>query len=180
MPIDSCCGCWDLKKGSLAIGIFYLVLMILGVIAAIIMLAASEALIGQPLRDSGLYSTLQVDQWIGFIRGITIGVLIVALLLLLIYALLVRGVLVDSPCLILMWLIFHGIFLVIGTILHIWGVASAAMVGVAVPIVVAVAGLLFDVLQWYWLVVVAKHYQNLRDEDMARKIGRVHPSTVDA
>lgn len=177
MALTGCCGCYDLRRGSLAIGIVHLVFAVLGLLAAIVVLAASESLLRQPMVDMKM-SNEWINWAMALARGISITGLCFALVMVCVSAALIRGVMTSNACLMLIWIIIYGILFVLMTIGHFIGFIGACVSGYAGPIVSSLVGLLIDALVWYWFAVVVQHYHNVRDEEAAIKMNRVRPAMM--
>ena len=63
MGLTSCCRCLDLRQGSQAIGIFYVVVSALGTLLSIIFLAVGPQILTRPLL-----SRIDMDTLISLIR----------------------------------------------------------------------------------------------------------------
>ena len=150
--LTGCCGCFDLRNGSKAVGITHLVLGSLSLISEI----AGTAMLMQ-----------REDTRNRITSGVVVQIVLqfgVSILYLLFNSLLVHGVENNRRGMLLAWLIFSGI-------LH--GLQS---VGVAIVFVVAcvygVVWLIFVILAvagligvfWYWFVVVLHCHQEMREE----------------
>ncbi|KAF0311505.1 putative ATP-dependent RNA helicase DDX31 [Amphibalanus amphitrite] len=87
--------------------------------------------------------------------------LIMSVLMLIASALLIYGVQTASECLVLTWMILHGIMLTLSTIGNLYQLIATISNGFAVPIVLAVLSLLWVGVQWYWYAVVVFFYRSM-------------------
>ena len=160
MGLTSCCRCFDLRRGSLVIGITYVALSTLGVLLFTVFIALGPAVLIQPLLTAG-----QLDfTWVSFLLAIRVLLwvsLVTSLLTLIISALLIRGAVIDSSCLVLIWLIVQGVVLVLSSVGYIYQLITAIGTGHWLWIVLTVLSLFWVVVQWYWFAVVISYYQML-------------------
>ena len=180
MALTSCCHCLDLRKGTMAIGIFYVIMCALGILLSVVFLAVGPEMIIRPL----IFSKIDFSTVIAILFAIRILLwvtLILCVLLLFISGLLIRGVTIESPCMVLTWLIAQGIVLVLATIGYIYQLIAAIGSGAALSITIAVFSLIWAAVQWYWFAVVVAFYQLVSATDTMQKIlqpgmNRVQPT----
>ena len=177
MGLTSCCAWLDLRRGSLAIGIVHVTVNALCVMLSVVFLALGPELLLRPLVLSkidfrtivALLFALRILLWVS---------LIVSVLMLIVSALLIRGVLIASECMVLTWLVAHGLVLVLGSIGYVYQLITAIGSGVAVPIVLALLAIVWAVVQWYWYTVVLFFYRTIGAQDVVEKVQPTGASRV--
>ena len=176
MGLTSCCGCGDLRGGTVAIGFVYVVLSMLGILfSAIVLVLGPEILIRSSLpKDldnpqltdvhvkvtAAIVTVLRIQLWVTLVFSV-VTLLVNAVLILMI----------DNTCMALTWLIVQGILLVLGTLGFIYQLIAVFSSGSAVAITVALIAASLIALQWYWYAVVRAYYQ------MMKMVGRVQPTS---
>ena len=145
--LTGCCGCFDLRDGSRAIGITLLVLHV-SEVANIVHLSQRE-----DLRNNTAVVTLVVFQIFFYILHLVMN------------ALLVHGVNKSSRGMLLAWLIYSGIVTGLQSIGVLIGFILACISGIwwLVLLVLAVAGLI--AVFWYWFVVVLHYYEETKEKN---------------
>ena len=162
--LTTCCPCLDLRRGCLAIGVTYVIVSILSLTVSIVFLALGPEMLLLPLLRSGIdFATLATFIWA--LRFILWVMVIISVLMLVINALLIRGVQVGNECLVLFWLVANGILLVLTSIGYLYQLITAISGGAAAAIVLALLTAVWAGLQWYWYVVVLSFYRALAAGD---------------
>ena len=139
MGLTSCCRCLDLRRGSIAIGIFYVAVSALGILLSIVFIAVGPEIIIRAL----LFGQIDFHTAIAIIFAMRILLwvsLILCVMMLIVSALLIRGVLINNSCMVLTYVIVQGLVLVLGTIGYIYQLITAISSGVALSITLAVLG----------------------------------------
>ena len=180
MGLTSCCRCLDLRRGSIAIGIFYVAVSALGILLSIVFIAVGPEIIIRAL----LFGQIDFHTAIAIIFAMRILLwvsLILCVMMLIISALLIRGVLIDNSCMVLTYVIVQGLVLVLGTIGYIYQLITAISSGVALSITLAVLSMLCAAVQWYWYTVVVYYYQIMVASETVEKVtgygvNRVQPT----
>ncbi|KAI8481127.1 hypothetical protein Bbelb_411410 [Branchiostoma belcheri] len=161
----SCCGCCDVKAGSIVVAIFWIVL----------------TLIGLGYTSYSVYAT----SLFGAVSPTNIVLLIVYIVNLITHILLIIGVVQEARPLVLTWVIVTIICTAVSLIVYIYvTVASLALIATisaeseiqAAIVGASVAGIaiawiiwgVFFILTVYGCLVVFSHYQNLRDAAMGQ------------
>ena len=153
MALMGCCCCLDLRRGTMAIGIVHVVYCALLILLSVIFLVVGpEFFIGKLLSGKVDVKTMGIILF--YARIIVKAILAISVLMLLLSALLIRGAMINSSCMVLTWLIPQGILLVLSTMAIIWNLFQAIMHGGVLAIAIAAAQLGWEVIQWYWYVVV--------------------------
>ncbi|XP_043230233.1 uncharacterized protein LOC122385788 [Amphibalanus amphitrite] len=149
--LTGCCGCFDLRDGSRAIGITLLVLGSLGLVSEV----AGTIQLSQQ-ENAQMNSSVIVQIVFQFVFCI---------LHLVMNALLVHGVNNSRRGMLLAWLIYTGIVTGLQSIGVAIGFIAACVTGVwwLILLVVAVAGLI--AVFWYWFVVVLHYYQEMQEKN---------------
>ena len=160
--LTGCCGCFDLRDGSRAIGITFLVLGSLSLVSNI----ASTVMLMQETPADARGSGAVVAQVV-----VELAVIILHLVM---NALLVHGVNTSRRGMLLAWLIYTGIVTGLQSAAVVIGFIISCIAGVwwLILLMLAVAALIS--VFWYWFVVVLHYYQ-----ETVEKNGFVYGKHVD-
>ena len=142
--LTGCCGCFDLRSGSRAIGITLLVLTSLALIGAIISASDAERRAQRSAAEIA-FQFVQIALHAVF------------------NALLVSGVGNERRAMILAWLIYTGIVTSIQSVAVLVLFVLSCMAGVALLIVLVLVAAALVAVFWYWFVVVLHYYQQLTE-----------------
>ena len=153
MALTACCCCVDLRRGTIGIGIVYVIYCaLLILLSAVLLVMGPEFVMGKLLFGKVDPKTFIFIVFLA--RIIAWGILAVSALMLLLSFLLIHGAMINSSCMVLTWLIPQGIVLVLSTVGIIWKLIQAILSGGLLTIAINGAVLAWAVIQWYWYVVV--------------------------